>query len=189
VKDENTGSLKDRAERLFGAGKFRRSLKLYNELIRREPADPRMRVRRGELKRRLANKVGAAHDYLDAARLYAAEGYGARARAARRIAEQLAPNDDQVMIDNVVLTPAPVQRQANTMKPRRAIALGADTSWDIRSELPQRLALTDGEDPWATVPEGRWEEPGKTQAPPAEEPQERMPDLITEEEFQRMHGM
>ncbi len=182
MKQAQTMELKDRAERLFGAGKFRRSLQLYRELIAREPRDPRLRVRCGELRRRLENREEAAHDYLAAARLFAAQGYGGRARAAVKIAEELAPFDDEVVKANLSLpqVPAPVRPQANVLgviRPRR-IELGADSDfWSNRPELPARRALP-------ADPNTRW-----VQLPEEEEPRQPPADLCSEEDFERMHGL
>ncbi|MDQ3262637.1 MAG: hypothetical protein M3Y59_03080 [Myxococcota bacterium] len=182
--------LKDRAERLFGAGKFRRSLQLYRELIAREPRDPRLRVRCGELRRRLEAREEAAHEYLAAAKLFAAQGYGGRARAALKIAEELAPFDEEVVKANLtaVPVPAPVRPQSNVLgalRPRR-IELGVDTDFcAVRPELPGIRKALPGRDPTgeSTDPNTRWVQLQEG------DPQEAPADLCSEEDFERMHGL
>ncbi len=91
-----TGALKDRAEELFRKGRWRKSLKTYEELIVCEPEDARLRVRCGELLRRLGRPLDAARSYCSAGFLYRTQGYRARARAAIQIAVQLAPGEPEI---------------------------------------------------------------------------------------------
>lgn len=93
-----TNELKDRAEELFRARRHQRSLALYSELIDRDPGDARLRVRSGELAIRLSRPQDAARAYLRAAELFAAQGYGARAAAALKIARRLAPGDPSIQL-------------------------------------------------------------------------------------------
>lgn len=89
-------ALRDRAHHLVAHNRPRKALAVYEELIRRAPSDPQLRIRYGELARRLGRTKESVQAYLAAAELLAADGHAARAQAAVKLAATADPNHPAV---------------------------------------------------------------------------------------------
>lgn len=89
-------ALRDQAHRLVAHGRPRKALAVYEELIRRAPQDAQLRIRYGELARRLGRTAESIRAYLAAAELLAADGHTARAHAALKLASSADPGHPAV---------------------------------------------------------------------------------------------
>ncbi len=71
---EKERKLKDRASRLYAEGKFKDALKLYEEILADDPAELQVRLKVGDLHRRIGNRSAAVDAYGGVAKAYAEDG-------------------------------------------------------------------------------------------------------------------
>ena len=88
--------LKERALELFAQRRFAECTGLYEELLALEPKDPHLYMRHADACRRAGERWKAIASYRTAAELLQGLGCDARARAALKVALELAPRDSGV---------------------------------------------------------------------------------------------
>src|SRR5256885_1028032 len=99
-------TLKDRAHRLFAAGRFAKAAEVYARLCTESPADATLRLRHAESARRANQAQVAVGSYRTAARLLLHDGQAAKARASLRRALELAPSHPEIERALASLEPA-----------------------------------------------------------------------------------
>lgn len=87
---------KDRAHRLYASGRYSRAAEAYAALVAQSPRDALLRLRLADAARRSNNALQAVGAYRAAARLLVDSGHEARARAALKLALELAPGHPEI---------------------------------------------------------------------------------------------
>lgn len=88
---------KDRAHRLFASGRYAKAAEAYAALVAQAPRDALLRLRLADAARRAGNTLQAVSAYRTAARILVDGGHGARARAALKLALELAPGHPEIV--------------------------------------------------------------------------------------------
>lgn len=113
---------------------------MYEELIRRAPQDPQLRIRYGELARRLGRTAESVRAYLAAAELLAADGHTARAHAALKLASSADPGHPAVAQALGRFAANTASAAPSTVRERTsASVLAPAPSRSIGSEPPARM--------------------------------------------------
>jgi tetratricopeptide (TPR) repeat protein len=97
--------LKEEALDLYSRRRFADCARTYGKLIQLEPRDPHLHVRHAEAWRRAGERTKAIAAYRAAAELLLLQGCEARARAALKVALELAPEDPELALAVERLTP------------------------------------------------------------------------------------
>ena len=84
-----TKELRRRAVELAFLGKHRRAARLFEELAERQPRDPQIALKLGELRRKLGDLPGARETTARAALLFAELGLEGKSRAAWSLVAEL----------------------------------------------------------------------------------------------------
>jgi tetratricopeptide (TPR) repeat protein len=103
--------LKEAALDLYARRRFADCARTYGKLIQLEPSDPHLHVRHAEAWRRAGERTKAIAAYRAAAELLLLQGCESRARAALKVAQELAPEDLELA--------RAVERLTPTYGPRR----------------------------------------------------------------------